>query len=107
MYLGADISMYELKDGKKAWSLSSNTYVKRAVAEVQRELALVGKCLKKKVYSPLASGYRPEFDASPELDATRASYYASLMGVLRWCIELGRVDIIVEVGLLARFQACP
>jgi len=107
MYLGGDISMYELKDGKKAWSLSSNTYVKRAVAEVQRELALVGKCLKKKVYSPLASGYRPEFDTSPELDATRASYYASLMGVLRWCIELGRVDIIVEVGLLARFQACP
>jgi len=107
MYLSADISMYELKDGMKAWSLLSNTYVKRAVAEVQRELALVGKCLKKKVYSPLASGYRPEFDASPELDATRASYYASLMGVLRWCIELGRVDIIVEVGLLARFQACP
>jgi len=31
----------------------------------------------------------------------------SLMGVLRWCIELGSVDIIVEVGLLARFQACP
>jgi hypothetical protein len=31
----------------------------------------------------------------------------SLMGVLRWIIELGRVDIIVEVGLLSRFQACP
>jgi len=34
MYLGADITMYELKDGKKAWSLSLNTYVKCAVAEV-------------------------------------------------------------------------
>jgi len=107
MYLGADISMYELKDGKKAWSLSSNTYVKRAVAKVQRELTLVGKCLKKKVYSPLASGYHPEFDALPELDDTHASYYASLMGVLRWCIELRHVDIIVKVGLLAHFQACP
>jgi len=29
------------------------------------------------------------------------------MGVLRWCIELSHVDIIVEVGLLACFQACP
>jgi hypothetical protein len=29
------------------------------------------------------------------------------MGVLRWIIELGRVDIIVEVGLLSRFQASP
>lgn len=106
-YLGADIEMYELTDGTKAWSLSSNTYVKRAVEEVERELALAGKCLKKKIMSPLASGYRPELDASPELDDKRSSYYSSLMGVLHWCIELGRVDIIVEVSLLARFQANP
>jgi hypothetical protein len=46
-------------------------------------------------------------DATPELDERRASYYMSLMGVLRWAIELGRLDIMVEVGLLARFQACP
>jgi len=39
MYLGTDILMYEWKDGKrKAWSLSLNTHVKHAVAEVQREL---------------------------------------------------------------------
>ena len=31
-YLGADISMKELSNGDKAWSLSSDTYVKRAVA---------------------------------------------------------------------------
>ncbi len=106
-YLGADIRVHELSSGERAWALSSDTYVKRAVAEVERELSFVGKCLKKKVVSPLASGYRPELDGSPELDEQRASYYASLMGVLRWCIELGRIDIIVEVGLLARFQACP
>ena len=29
------------------------------------------------------------------------------MGVLRWCIELGRVDIAIEVGMLSRFQAAP
>jgi hypothetical protein len=69
-------------------------------------LALVGKMLKKKVVSPLASGYCPELDALPELDEKRSSYYASLMGVLRWTIELGRIDISVEVGLLLRFQVC-
>jgi len=106
-YLGADIRLYELTSGDKAWSLSSDTYVKRAVAEVERELSFVGKQLKKKVVSPFASNYRPELDATPELDEQRAGYYASLTGVLRWCIELGRIDIIVEVGLLARFQACP
>jgi hypothetical protein len=93
--------------GDVAWALSSDTYVRRAVEEVERELGYVGQALKKKVVSPIASGYRPELDASPELNEQRASYYASLMGVLRWVIELGRVDIIVEVGLLSRFQACP
>ena len=106
-YLGADIRKHELSGGKMAWALSSDTYVKRAVEEVERELELIGQALKKKVVTPIASGYRPEFDASPELDERRSSYYASLMGVLRWIIELGRIDIIVEVGLLARFQACP
>ena len=106
-YLGADIRRYELRTGEQAWALSSDTYVKRAIAEVDRELALAGKMLKKKVSSPLAAGYRPELDGTPELDERQASYYASLMGVLRWCIELGRIDIMVEVGLLARFQANP
>jgi hypothetical protein len=105
--LGADIRRHDLSDGAQAWALSSDTYVKRAVLEVERELALGNKQLKKKVVSPMASGYRPELDGSPELDDDKASYYASLMGVLRWCIELGRIDIMVEVGLLARFQANP
>ena len=106
-YLGADVKMYELKDGSKAWGNSSDTYVKNAIAEVERELGFVGKQLKSKASSPLASGYRPELDSTPELDELRASYYGSLMGVLRWCIELGRIDIVVEVGMLSHFQACP
>ncbi len=106
-YLGADIRQMQLSNGEVAWALSSDTYVKRAVEEVERQLGQWGLQLKKKVVSPLASGYRPELDASPELDEKKASYYASLMGVLRWCLELGRIDIMVETGLLARFQACP
>jgi hypothetical protein len=106
-YLGADVKSYQLRDGNTAWAISSDTYVKRAVTEVERELSYVGKQLHKKAVTPMASGYRPELDNTPELDEKRASYYASLMGVLRWCIELGRIDIIVDVGLLARFQANP
>ena len=106
-YLGADIRRMVLLNGDVAWALSLDTYVKRAVEEVERYLGQRGQQLKKKVVSPLASGYRPELDGSPELDDDRASYYGSLMGVLRWIIELGRIDIMVETGLLARFQACP
>jgi hypothetical protein len=35
------------------------------------------------------------------------SRYLQLMGILRWAIELGRVDIFVEVSQLSQFQALP
>ena len=54
-----------------------------------------------------AQGYRPETDVTPELDPEKASYYQSQIGVLRWSVELGRVDIITEVSLLASHLALP
>jgi hypothetical protein len=43
---------------------------------MEHELARVGKQLKKKVVSPLASVYRSELDASQEeLDENQWSYY--------------------------------
>ena len=44
---------------------------------------------------------------SPELDAEDASYYQSLIGVLRWIVELGRVDICLEVSMLSSHLALP
>jgi hypothetical protein len=36
-----------------------------------------------------------------------ATYYMSQIGVLRWMVELGRVDIITEVSMLASQLAFP
>ena len=106
-YLSAQVRKMELKPGKVAWGLSSDDYVKRVIREVETELKQKDQMLSKKVSSPMSSGYRPELDASPELKAETANYYQSLIGVLRWIIELGRIDIIVEVGLLSRYVAAP
>jgi hypothetical protein len=108
-YLGADIRRMDVGNAEYtyAYGMSSDTYLKRAVQEVERELQMAGMQLKSRVVSPMASGYRPELDSSPLLNPERASYYMSLMGILRWAIELGRIDIMVEAGLLARFQAAP
>jgi hypothetical protein len=47
-------------------------------------------------------------DTTPVLDAKLASYYQSqIAGVLHWIVELGRVDIITEVSLLASAMAMP
>jgi hypothetical protein len=52
--------------------------------------------------------YRPEPDTTPELTPDQASFYQSQIGVLRWCVELGRVDIITEVvSELASYLALP
>jgi hypothetical protein len=41
------------------------------------------------------------------LDAEKAARYQSDIGILRWIVEIGRVDIITEVSLLASHLAMP
>ena len=57
--------------------------------------------------TPMRATYQPEVDVSPELSAEFASYYQSLIGVLRCIVELSRVDICLEVLLLSSHLALP
>lgn len=109
-YLGADALTWLIEEGaedpeKKRWAFPSTTYTKRAVADVETELAKVDRKLATKVLTPLATRYRPEGDATPELNAERLNYYQGLIGVLRWICELGRVDILMPVSLMSRYLA--
>jgi hypothetical protein len=110
-YLWAKVSKYRLEHSdnpdKARWSLSAEDYVNRAVKDVETELEKVGKALLTKVTTPTTADYHPELDQSKELGPDQATYFAALIGILRWCIELGRINIIVEVSLLPRFLACP
>ena len=47
------------------------------------------------------SGLFPELDASPVLGPYEISYYQSLIGVMRWIIEIGQIDINTELSLLS------
>lgn len=111
MYLGAKIEKYKIQGSddptKTRWAMSSDLYIKRAVADVEAELLRVGDRLTSTVSTPLSSGYRPELDTTRELDAKRANYYQGLIGVLRWACELGRVDILHPVSLMSSYLACP
>jgi hypothetical protein len=96
VYLGADVKKFD----KSAWGISSDSYCCTAVKEVERKLAEVGKKLANKVSTPMASGYRPELDATVELNPDQASYYQSLIGVLRWAVEL-HSNVIGDLPLKA------
>ena len=63
--------------------------------------------LKSKAKNPLPSGYKPETDVTDELENELASRYQQLIGICRWAVELGRVDIFYEVSCLSQYQASP
>ena len=96
-----------LDNGAKAWAFGSAQYVKNAVENVETYLRKKGESLPAKARTPLSHGYRPELDISDELGAGEASYYQSLIGILRWMVELGRVDICVEVSMMSSHLALP
>ena len=99
-YLKNKVSEVTLENGTKCWSFSSSQYVQSAVKNVE-DYDKQGLCMLPKVKSPWHQSYRPEVDFSTELSSIQASYYQSLIGILRWIVELGRSDIIMETSALS------
>jgi hypothetical protein len=108
-YLGANIKKWQLPDGQEVWSMSGKDYVKNAVKICKEMLLTDGKTLRssKKAERPMAQTYRPEMDISHVLEPELASRYQQLIGILRWAVELGRVDILVEVSMMSSHLCQP
>ena len=107
--MGAKLRKVTLLNGVEAWSLSPSKYVQDAVSNVKKylEAEMPHKKLEAKASSPFRRDYRPEMDTSKELNEKEASFYHSQIGILRWIVELGRIDIITEVSLLSSHLALP
>ena len=54
-----------------------------------------------KVETPIQILHQPEHDISTELKSGYGSYYQSLIVILRWMVELERVDICLEVSIIS------
>ena len=61
----------------------------------------------KSAETPMVTSYRPELDVSPVLGPHDASYYMSLIVILRWIVELVCVDICLEVSIMSSHMAVP
>ena len=46
-------------------------------------------------------------DETPDLDQELESWYQYLIGILRWVVEIGRVDIITEVSFMGSQVVMP
>jgi hypothetical protein len=110
IYLGGSVRKVQLDNGVECWAYSSSQYVRAAVNNVEEYLAKREDArwrLPAKAETPLRTTYRPELDVSPELGPSDAAYYQSLVGMLRWIVELGRVDICLECSMMSSHLALP
>jgi len=106
-YLGGHLRKVVMDNGHEAWAFSSSKYVREAVKNVERHLERLGGKLPTKAETPMQTSYRPELDTTPELNDTDSAYYQSLIGVLRWIVELGRVDLCLEVSMMSSHLTLP
>ena len=106
VYLGPQLDKMSV-DGFKGWTMSSEKYVKSAIENIEQMLAETNQCLPTKCRTPLSSGYRPELDTSPKLKTEGLQRYQELMSILRWAVEHGRVDILLETSLMSTHLALP
>ena len=114
IYLGGNVRQVVTESGTKAWAFGSAQYVKQAVANVEKYLkdrhAAGDKrfvSLPAKAMTPMRTAYRPELDVSIELPKKDAAYFQSLIGILRWIVELGRVDVCLETSIMSSMLALP
>ena len=55
---------------------------------------------KKKSENPFVGKYAPEIDETPALEKELASWYQSFIGIIRWMVEIFRVDITTKVSMM-------
>jgi hypothetical protein len=70
-YLGVVIKKFRIPNSddpdKVRWAFESTSYVKNALADLEKELEEANLCFLPNAKTPLASGYRPELDLSAKL----------------------------------------
>ena len=107
-YLGGKVRKVQLENGVNAWTFSSAQYFQTAVKNV--EVYLVSEDSKhwkmpNNSDTLLTTTYWPELDITRKLDVADAAYYQSLIGILRWIVELGQVDVCLEVSMMSSHLA--
>ena len=111
LYLGTQYKQVMDRTGRPAWSSSTDGYVKEATKVVFERMEDMGLKLTKKYKSPEHPfsnvSYRPELDVSDQCTQEEHQFYMQMVGIARWMIEIGRLDIAYEIYLMSRYLANP
>ena len=55
----------------------------------------------------LSYKYKPEVDDTAKLNLSEIRFYQEFIGILRWAVELGWIDIQFEVSMVSSYMASP
>lgn len=109
MYLGTDVKLRKDPQGyPQYWNLGANSYLKEALRIVKGIMIENGIKVGGKGSQPYSNlAYRPELDTSPFCNPQQHNMFQCLIGMLRWLIELGRIDVLLETSQLSLYSASP
>ena len=108
LYLGSKVSQITLPNGVHDRAFSAPQYVKESIKNVEDYMFSHNYRMSKKIIGvPLPSSYHPELDATIELNDEDANYYQLLIGIARWMVELGRIDINYEASIMSSHITLP
>ena len=100
MYLDASLQKVLTAGDTACWEFFLNKYVRAAATNLEERLIKTDHQLPFWCDTPMRIEYHPSGDISRELNAYRIQIYQDLIWILRWAVEVGRVDILLEVSLL-------
>ena len=103
LYLGTTIGKYH-ENQYECWTMSATRYLEGALKIVKER---IGTTLPKNVDTLMILAYNPELDTSPELNDDQYNFYLNFIGILKWAVELGRVNIAYATATLSCFSANP
>ena len=103
-YLGMDCKQTE--DG--VWLLGSYHYLQEFLKVSAKLFEDIGIKIPTRGVHPFSNiKYRPELDTSDFCNDSQTRVYQQVLGMLRWLIELGRIDVLLETTLLASYLMNP
>ena len=81
--------------------------MKPVVNNLEERLKKQGMKLPARETTPISSDYKPELNATAELDANNITMFKELIVDLRWATDIGRFYILHELLVLSAFKAPP
>ena len=85
--------------------MSPEKYVKTVVTNVKEDLDRSGKRFPLKCVTPLLRNYAPWLEDFPKMTTDGVKRYQELIGQLRWAVDIGSLEILLETSMLLIYLA--